>query len=102
MVSTRLGIVALLHAIFVISLPRIYVGYHYPTDILSGAVLGSCAAFVCKWPPFRQLFANPCLRWLNQHPASFYAFAFLSSFEIAELFSTLLNLQSVARKWFAA
>ena len=31
---------------------------------------------------------------MERHPAAFYAFAFLWTFEVTELFRTLLNLQS--------
>jgi undecaprenyl-diphosphatase len=97
MISRSLGIIALLHAIFVISLPRIYVGYHFPTDILAGAALGIAAAFLCKLPTLHRRVMYPAIQWMEKHPSCFYAFAFFVTFEVGELFESLLELQSFAR-----
>ncbi len=97
MVSRRLGILALFHAIFLVCLPRIYVGYHYPTDLLAGAVIGIGGAFTCKLGWLRTRIVQPAFRWKSEHPASFYAIAFLWTFEVAELFASLLNFQAFAR-----
>jgi undecaprenyl-diphosphatase len=86
MVSRRLGIVAVCHALFVVCLPRIYLGFHYPTDILAGALLGIGAAYLCKFTRLRKGISRPFFRWLEKHPASFYAFSFVMTFEVAELF----------------
>jgi len=42
------GIPALVMAIL-ISLSRLYVGIHYPTDVIGGAVIGICAACLSLW-----------------------------------------------------
>ncbi len=42
------GAVALVMAIL-ISLSRLYVGVHYPTDVLGGAVIGICSAMLSMW-----------------------------------------------------
>jgi undecaprenyl-diphosphatase len=102
MVSRRLGIVAMCHAIFIVSLPRIYVGYHYPTDILAGAALGIAAAFLCKFAMLKKRVTLHAFRWLQEHPASFYAFAFAVTFEVAELFESLLESQAFVRRALGA
>lgn len=38
--SKRLGTFALLYTLIFIALPRIYLGLHYPTDIMAGAAIG--------------------------------------------------------------
>ena len=38
----------LLSIAFVVSLSRVYVGVHYPLDVLFGALLGTCVA-ICVW-----------------------------------------------------
>jgi undecaprenyl-diphosphatase len=50
--SRRIGWVALAMAT-VISLSRVAVGVHYPSDILAGALIGSLAALVLWTPPVR-------------------------------------------------
>ena len=42
------GVAALVLAIL-ISMSRLYVGIHYPTDVLGGAVIGICSACLALW-----------------------------------------------------
>ena len=44
----KYGVPALVMAIL-ISLSRLYVGIHYPTDVLGGAVIGLCSACLALW-----------------------------------------------------
>jgi undecaprenyl-diphosphatase len=87
--SPELGILAFLQSVFVVCLPRIYLGIHYPTDILAGALLGASMAFLVKLPGVGSAVAKPFLRWEQLRPAQFYTFFFISSFEVAELFSSV-------------
>jgi undecaprenyl-diphosphatase len=50
--NRRVGAVALVLAV-VLSLSRVAVGVHYPSDILGGAVIGSLAALALWVPPVR-------------------------------------------------
>jgi undecaprenyl-diphosphatase len=97
MVSRQLGILAMVHAFFVVCLPRIYVGYHYPTDIVAGMFVGIAVAFVCKWVLLRKGITRPMLRLMEERPAFFYSLAFAWTFEVAELFTSVLNFQSLVR-----
>jgi undecaprenyl-diphosphatase len=94
-ISRPIGSIALVHAVLVDSLPRLYLGLHYPSDVLAGALLA-----VVIVPPvtlfLRRLSAVRALRsWSERHPAAFYSLAFLVSLEIATEFGstrTLLGL----------
>ena len=44
----KLSIPAMILAVL-ISLSRLYVGVHYPTDVLGGAVIGTVCAFLAVW-----------------------------------------------------
>jgi undecaprenyl-diphosphatase len=88
-ISRRLGILAFLHGIFVVCLPRMYLGIHYPTDILVGALLGMGMAFWVKVPGIGIAIASRFQRWERLHPSQFYPFFFIVSFEVAELFASL-------------
>jgi undecaprenyl-diphosphatase len=89
MISRRLGVIAICHAVFFVSLPRIYAGVHYPTDILAGAALGGGFAFLATDKHLRSLIATPALKCLHLYPAAFYTVFFLWTFEIAEMFNTV-------------
>jgi undecaprenyl-diphosphatase len=97
MVSRRAGVFAVLYTAFVICLPRIYAGYHYPSDLVAGLLVGTSIALTAKIDRVRKVATSPAFRWLDWHPGSFYAFAFLWTLEVTQLYRTLLNLQGFAR-----
>jgi undecaprenyl-diphosphatase len=91
-ISRRLGLVALVDAVFLICLPRIFVGAHYPTDLIAGALMGIAAGYLLTREKVRTFLSRPMLHWLHVHPASFYASAFLFSFLLAHVFFPLIRL----------
>ena len=94
--SKRLGASALAYAALGVSFPRIYLGIHYPTDILAGAALGIGVACLGKSDRIRNVIVHPMLYWQEWHPASFTAFPFFLSFEIAEEFNSIRTLGLVS------
>jgi undecaprenyl-diphosphatase len=97
-VSKRLGAIAFCHALVVVSLPRLYIGIHYPTDIVCGALLGIGIASFGLNVRLGRAVARPGLNWLQHHPPSFYAFLFLFSFEVTEQFDSLRRFALLAIK----
>ena len=93
-VSRWLGVIAFLHAIFVVALPRIYCGIHYPTDILAGAVLGIGFACLGKITALRQAATRPILTRMDSHADVFYGAFFFCTFELAELFNSVRKVLS--------
>lgn len=88
-ISRRLGIFALCYAFFVISLPRVYLGIHHPTDVIAGAVMGIAVACVSRIVWLRKGITRPVLKWSEVNPALFNAALFLATYEIAELFESV-------------
>ena len=91
-VSRRLGLFILSYVVFVISLPRIYMGVHYPSDIIIGGLIGGCMTCLFNIPNLRNRLTRPAIFWYQKSPATFYLSFFLFSFEVASLFSGIRQL----------
>ncbi|MGC1967794.1 MAG: phosphatase PAP2 family protein, partial [Candidatus Acidiferrales bacterium] len=86
-VSRGAGTLALLRALFVVSLPRVYMGMHYPTDIVAGAAIGVGIASTAKIVAVRAKVAGPAMHWLAKSPQTFYPVLFLLIFLITVIFN---------------
>jgi undecaprenyl-diphosphatase len=93
----RLGWFAYLYISVMICLPRIFIGEHYATDILTGAAIGTCFAWVANLPNIRR----PLTRWVLQlhdaRPAMFYCFFFILTCEMAEVFESVIYMYRYAK-----
>ena len=96
LVDRRLGRWAAGYAAL-ISIFRIYVGDHYPTDILAGAAIGIAVAFLSGMASLRKA-ARIALNYLEPHPAALYALLFLITFEIGEMFDSLRRFSVLVTK----
>ncbi|RDS81170.1 phosphatase PAP2 family protein [Dyella monticola] len=90
--SRRLGAIAFIYALVFICLPRVYLGMHYPTDVLAGIVLGVAICLLFNYPALRHRIATPALDWSIKYQGVFYALVFLLSFELASQFDELRSL----------
>jgi len=103
-VSRGLGIFAILYTVIFIALPRIYLGYHYPTDILVGALIGITVCWIGNIFFVRTTAVETISSWSVSKPAFFYALFFIVSFEVANLFgnsrSIMLFVYTVFRNIF--
>jgi undecaprenyl-diphosphatase len=91
-VSVKIGAVAYIYTFFVICLPLIYSGQHFPTDVLVGAVLGIGIASLSLNVKLRRLIAKRPLRWLEKSPGTFYAVFFFVSYLFATQFDPVRDL----------
>lgn len=96
LVSRKVGILAYCHALFIVCLPLMYLGEHFPTDILAGALLGIGIGSLSAISTLRVGLSRGPLRLLQTSPAGFYTCFFLCSF----LFAT--NFDSVRKITFYA
>ncbi|HSE57414.1 MAG TPA: phosphatase PAP2 family protein [Nitrospiraceae bacterium] len=86
-VSRPLGYLALAHAVLVISLPRVYLGLHYFTDIVAGAALGGSVTYaLCASERIRARLGAWATTWERSRPASFYALFFVLTMQMTYLF----------------
>lgn len=86
--SRALGSLAFFHAIVFVCLPRIYLGLHYPTDILAGALIGVGMGFLGNRPAVRHFIVKPINILMKKNLGLFYAISFLITFQIAEMFDS--------------
>ena len=90
--SKRLGVLAFFWVAIVGILPRLYLGIHFATDILAGALLGSALTWLANAGGIRTRLARIGTAWVEKHPASFYICFFLATYQFAVLFDDLRNL----------
>lgn len=90
--NKRVGLIAIIYAIIFILLPRIYLGLHYPSDILIGSLIG----IICIELGFRfNLSGNLdqyLLGYAEKKPQYFYPILFVFSYQIADLFEDSRNI----------
>jgi len=94
-VSRRLGLMATLFVACTIWFPRIYLGYHYPTDILVGMIIGLLCAYAFNLTAARRWLAAPILQWERSSPPSFYMALFFLTFQFATMFLSLRDSASL-------
>lgn len=76
-----------------ICLPRMYLGIHYASDIVGGAIIGMAAAAVTLHSSWLLSFLGRRVLSLERaRPAWFYAAAFLVSYEMTSLFDDLRSI----------
>jgi undecaprenyl-diphosphatase len=85
LVAPRVGAVALGYVLLFIDLPRIYLGIHYPTDILAGTLIGTGIALLARIDPVREGIGGWGVRLWQRNEAVFFA-----------VFSLLLYLLGIA------
>jgi membrane-associated phospholipid phosphatase len=91
-VSRKVGLAMGVYAFVFICLPRVYLGMHWPSDILGGAVLGIGLATLFCNESVRSRLATPANRLGERSPHVFYAAAFLMSFGLMTRFDSARSL----------
>jgi undecaprenyl-diphosphatase len=87
LISRRLGLAVLAYVIVVICLPRIYVGLHYPTDLIAGALLGTATILlVNQFAWVKKLINDHIMPWVERNPPAFYAAFFIVTHQFTTLF----------------
>jgi PAP2 superfamily len=95
--SRRAGWFALFYVSAFICLPRMYLGEHYATDILTGAAIGVIPVCLANLPRIREPLTSWALRWLDASSSSFYFLSFLVLYQVVELFEPLVEMEKFIR-----
>jgi undecaprenyl-diphosphatase len=96
-VSRRLGLWACAYSLVVICLPRVYLGVHYPTDILAGAAIGIFSAWLMTRESVLTVVTAPAMRWLRGHPQSFYLCFMVFSYLMCTMFDDVRDIYRFGR-----
>jgi undecaprenyl-diphosphatase len=86
-ISRTLGWLVLAHAVLIISFPRVYLGLHYLTDVVAGALLGGAVTYVlCTSERIRTGLGSWTRTWERTKPAVLYAGLFVLTTQMTYLF----------------
>lgn len=91
-VSRGLGALAFLWTLVVICLPRVYLGLHFPTDILAGGVVGLAIMAVALAVPVPEGLRGWLVRQQDARPGLVYGLGFLLTLQMATLFANARRL----------
>lgn len=89
--SRTIGSIALVFSTIWVCLVRVYLGIHFPSDVIAGATIGIACGVVCSGLSDQPITAE-ILKIEHRYPAWFYAAMFLVSFEFATTFDAVRQM----------
>ena len=92
LISRVFGAYVYLYVLLFICLPRMYLGLHYTTDIIAGAILGIGCTLLFNSRPVARLYEKPYTRLLANYPAAFQTVLFLICIELSMTFGDIREL----------
>lgn len=99
MINRNLGIASLFWATFVICFPRLYGGFHYPSDLIAGALAGAITTWLVAKRPLGLNRIESCMtRIETDYRPWFYIIGFFMLFQIMAHLEDFRELLSVAKK----
>lgn len=94
--SRRMGLLAGLWSLVMVCLPRLYLGYHYPSDVAAGAVIGVALMASChrvlSGTRLGTRLIDRVLTLEARHGTAFYVIAFMATFELGVMFYDVRHL----------
>lgn len=85
-IHRTVGIFFIFWAMFVTSIPRVILAYHWPSDILAGWALGAVIVVLLIGPMTRLIERINIVPFFEEREAIGYALLFVATFEVANMF----------------
>jgi len=82
-----IGFAGLSYILICIFLPRIYLGLHYPTDILAGMIVGIVIVYAAFKLSVTKNITNWIFEFSEKKPYFFYPLLFIVSYQLVDLFT---------------
>jgi undecaprenyl-diphosphatase len=90
-INRTVGLIACIWTIVVIDFPRMYLGIHYPSDVIFGALFGFLGMQIWLALPLER-FDRVLSAWRHAHKGVFLALLFFATDEVGHLLAELRDL----------
>lgn len=92
LIHRRFGIVALLYSAIAICFPRAYLSFHYPSDLVAGALVGAVSVWAMARSAVLDGVVARGLSFERTKPAIFYVLLFFFAYQTSEMYDSVRNL----------
>lgn len=86
-VSRKAGIFFSLSSVVLILFPRVYLGYHYASDVIVGALVGAFIGYLVSKQEWVFKLVASKMKLIDQYPHLFYPAMFLLTYQFSVIFS---------------
>jgi undecaprenyl-diphosphatase len=97
-ISKKIGVLAFFHSVLVIAFPRAYLGLHYPTDLIAGAIVGIAIALTANLYFAKNKHIQSIVSFSYSKPSVFYPLLFFFTYQLVDMFYECRVLATLVSK----